>query len=103
MGASLDMDRLRQYWMDGWGAVRDYGDIAVVIGDAFRSPPEWNGFMTSGWTNVILDTHQYQVFSPTQVAMSVGDHVAAACELGRMLGTLDKVRPSLAPPSSLRS
>ena len=91
MGPSLNMDHIRRYWMDGWGAVRDYGDIAVVIGDAFKSPTEWNGFMTTGWSNVILDTHQYQVFSPGQVAMSNADHVSAACGIGRMLGGVDKV------------
>lgn len=83
------MSRLRQFWMDGWGIVREYGNIAVVIGDAFASPPDWNGFMTS-WSNVILDTHQYQVFSAGQVAMGIDAHVASACGIGRMMRQTDK-------------
>jgi len=85
------MDGVRQYWMDGWGTVRDYGNIAVVIHDAFSAEPsDWNGFMSTGWNNVILDTHQYQVFNPSQLALSIDEHVQAACNIGRNLQTVDK-------------
>jgi glucan 1,3-beta-glucosidase len=93
LGVALDMNKVRQYWMDGWGITREYGDIAVVIGDAFLDPPSWNGFMSSGWNNVILDTHKYQIFSPGEVAMNINDHVGTACGAGYMLRTVDKVVP----------
>lgn len=45
---------------------------------------------SSGDQNVMVDTHQYQVFSPSQVAMSPSDHVSAACALGSQLTSTDK-------------
>jgi glucan 1,3-beta-glucosidase len=101
LGPALDMNQVRQYWDDGWGIVREYGDIAVVIGDAFQDPPSWNGFMT-GWTHVILDTHKYQVFSPGEVAMSIDQHVGTACGVGHMLRNVDKVAPLLGKERCLR-
>ena len=44
----------------------------------------------SGDQNVILDTHQYQIFSQDQVSMSPSEHVAAACALGPQLAGTDK-------------
>jgi len=64
LGPNLNMDGVRQYWTAGYAAVRKINDIPVVIHDAFQSITSWNGFMKSGFNNVILDTHQYQVFSP---------------------------------------
>jgi glucan 1,3-beta-glucosidase len=86
----LDLNKIKQYYYDGWGAIHDYGDIAVVISDAFRDPTDWNGFMSSGFKNVILDTHLYQVFSAGQLAMDIGAHVSSACGIGKQLGGVDK-------------
>ncbi|KAF8249988.1 glycoside hydrolase, partial [Wilcoxina mikolae CBS 423.85] len=86
----LNLDQLKQYYYDGWGAIRDYGDIAVVISDAFRDPTDWNGFMSSGFNNVILDTHHYEVFSPGQLAMNIDSHVSSACGIGKQLNSVDK-------------
>lgn len=83
MGPNLDRGKLEQFWMDGWGTVRDHSpDVAVVIGDAFFPPKTWNGFMGNGWNNVIIDTHHYEVFSPGEGAMSLDDHVGMACGQG---------------------
>jgi glucan 1,3-beta-glucosidase len=77
--------------MDGWGTVRDSNTYtAVVIGDAFFPPTEWNGFMTQGWNNVILDTHHYEVFSPGELSRSIDEHVGIACGQGQMLRNVDK-------------
>lgn len=109
----MDLNKIKQYYYDGWGAIHDYGDIAVVISDAFRDPTDWNGFMSSGFKNVILDTHLYQVFSAGQLAMDIGAHVSSACGIGKQLGGVDKwtvigewsgaltdVSPPPRPPSS---
>ena len=90
LGPNLNMDGVRQYWTDGYAAVRKTNDVAVVIHDAFQPITSWNGFMKSGFNNVILDTHQYQVFSPEQVAMSIDSHVSAACGLGKQIAASDK-------------
>lgn len=87
----LDINGIRQYWLDGWGTVRDHDThTSVVIMDAFRPLWEWNGFMTKGFNNVVLDTHQYQVFSPEQLSRNIDDHIAAACDIGRQLKQSDK-------------
>lgn len=91
LGPNLDIGRVKQYWYDGWGTVRvSSPDVAVVIGDAFYDPGYWNGFMTSGFNNVILDTHHYEVFSDGQLWMSPQDHVNSVCGIGRSLRNLDK-------------
>lgn len=84
------MDLVRQYWMDGFGNVRDSSSTCpVVIHDSFQPIESWNGFMT-GWGNVILDTHQYQVFSPGELARSLDQHKDAACRIGWTLRGTDK-------------
>lgn len=45
---------------------------------------------SSGDQNVILDTHQYQVFSQGEVSRSPTDHVTFACSLGPQLASTDK-------------
>ena len=91
---ALNMDQVKKYYYDGWGTVRDSNpDTVVVIHDAFQDPQSyWNGFMNtqSGVNDVLLDTHQYQVFSTDQVAMSPSAHVSAACALGPKLAQTDK-------------
>ncbi|RPA97314.1 glycoside hydrolase [Choiromyces venosus 120613-1] len=89
-GWSLDRGRLEQYWRDGWGTVRDFSDIGVVIGDAFFDTKSWNGFMTDGWNHVLMDTHHYQVFDGGQLQQSPQGHVNAACSFGRNLVGVDK-------------
>ncbi|KAI9847672.1 MAG: exo-1,3-beta-glucanase [Sclerophora amabilis] len=94
LGPVLDLDSIKGFYYDGWGTVRDSNeDVAVAIHDAFQDVKDWNGFMNSdsGTNNVILDTHQYQIFSPDQVARSPDEHVSSACNLGsEQLGSSDK-------------
>ncbi|ANB12754.1 Exg1p [Sugiyamaella lignohabitans] len=84
LGPSLDMSGIEQYYNDGWSAVRDAGsDTGVVIHDAFQPLGFWNQFMTTpNYWNVVLDHHQYQVFSSGQLQMNIGQHIAAACSIG---------------------
>jgi glucan 1,3-beta-glucosidase len=68
-------------------------NFATCIHDAFQDfETYWNGKFNaaSGDQNIILDTHQYQIFSPEQVAMSPSAHVSAACALGPKLAGTDK-------------
>lgn len=95
LGGSLNLDELKTFYQSGYETVTGAsGNYATCIHDAFQNiDTYWNGFMTpasSGDQNVILDTHQYQVFSPAQVAMSPSDHVSAACFLGPQLAGTDK-------------
>ncbi|KAI9884006.1 MAG: hypothetical protein M1823_004224 [Watsoniomyces obsoletus] len=93
-GFALDVNAIKQYWQSGRDVVsRVNSDVAVVIHDSFQDVLSWNGFMGSGSgpNPVILDTHQYQVFSPDQVALSPTTHVERACSFGRdKLRSVDK-------------
>jgi glucan 1,3-beta-glucosidase len=90
----LDMGKVKQFYYDTWGTVRDSnGDTLVVIHDAFLDFKDyWNGFMNyqSGIWHVALDTHQYQIFDNAQVARKPWEHVSAACDIGRRLRGTDK-------------
>lgn len=44
----------------------------------------------SGDYNVMMDTHQYQIFSPGEVARNPAEHIAAACGLAPKLQNTDK-------------
>lgn len=95
LGSSLNLDELKSFYQSGYETVTGAStNYATCIHDAFQNfETYWNGFMTpasSGDQNVILDTHQYQVFSPGQVAMSPSEHVSAACGLGPQLAGTDK-------------
>ncbi|KAL7267550.1 hypothetical protein RUND412_009860 [Rhizina undulata] len=91
LGPELNMDIIRQYWLDGYGAVREYSpDIAVVIHDAFQPVQSWNGFMMAGWNHVILDTHHYEVFSPGVLQLTLAQHIGSVCSYGRQIQGADK-------------
>ncbi|MCJ1299167.1 exo-1,3-beta-glucanase [Hypocenomyce scalaris] len=94
LDSSINMDELKTFYLNGYGVVRDSNsDTAVTIHDAFENiDTYWNGFMNaqSGCTNVILDTHQYQVFSQAQVSETLTEHISSACALGPQLAGTDK-------------
>lgn len=85
----------RQYWYDSYGNIRyPYGsstesNTVVLIHDAFQDLSYWNGFMTSGFDGVAMDTHIYQMFSDADVALSYDGHISAACQEGSSLSSFD--------------
>ena len=94
LGPVIDLSNLKQFYYDGWGTIRDSNGYTVVtIHDAFEDIDSyWNGFMNyqSGVNNVMLDTHQYQIFDQGQVSQSPSEHVASACGLSSKLASTDK-------------
>lgn len=94
LGPVLNTDSVKEFYYDGWGTVRDSnGETVVTIHDAFMDIQSfWNGFMNagSGVNNVMLDTHQYQIFDNGQVSQSPSQHVQAACGLSSRLRGTDK-------------
>lgn len=94
LGSSLNLDGISTYYQSGYQTVQSASlNFATCIHDAFQDfETYWNGKFNaaSGDQNVILDTHQYQIFSPSQVAMSSSAHVSAACALGPKLAGTDK-------------
>ena len=94
LGPDINLDELLSYYQSGYQTVQSASSsFATTIHDAFEDiQAYWNGKFNaaSGDQNVMLDTHQYQVFSPSQVAMSPSAHVSAACALGPDLAGTDK-------------
>lgn len=89
LGPALDMDGIKEYYDDGYSIVRDAGpDMGVTFHDAFQPLNYWNDFLTlpDHWF-VILDHHQYQVFSSKELACSIDDHISTACNIGRKTQT----------------
>lgn len=85
LGSVLDLNQLENFYYDGYGRIRDRGDNAVIVHDAFQSFNYWDSVLTvdSGnhW-NVIVDHHHYQVFDPNQLAASFDQKIARACAWG---------------------
>lgn len=94
LGPMINLDLVKDFYQRGYNIVRQSNaDSAVVIHDAFEDfETFWNGFMNSQSSdyNVILDTHQYQIFSPREVSRSPTEHIAYACSLVSKLQRTDK-------------
>lgn len=94
LGPDLNMDAVKQFYWDGFGNIREsQTQSAVVIHDAFQDPVSyWNGFMNSQSpaNNIILDHHDYQVFSTGELGRTSAQHIATACAIGANLAQSDK-------------
>ncbi|MCJ1459995.1 exo-1,3-beta-glucanase [Mycoblastus sanguinarius] len=73
-------DTVVQYYKDAYGDVRVVSDTPVMIHDAFENGTFWDGTLTSpGSQNIIVDHHEYQVFTPALIDLSADEHVAQVC------------------------
>lgn len=54
MGPNLDMNTVRQFYMDGWGNLRD-SNVAVAFHEAFEGIDAWQDW-GAGMSNLLLDT-----------------------------------------------
>ncbi|KAI4113366.1 MAG: hypothetical protein LQ345_005642 [Seirophora villosa] len=91
LGSSLDLGGVQEFYSNGYGRVKAASsDFAVVIHDAFQDfSTYWTGY-GNDYADLMLDTHQYQIFSPEQVGRSPSEHVSAACGLGPQLAGTNK-------------
>ena len=89
LGTSLNLDEVKDFYSKGYDTIKAASsNFAVVIHDAFQDfSSYWNGF---GSSDLLIDTHQYQIFSPEEVGRSPSDHVSDACTLGSKLAGTDK-------------
>jgi len=88
MGWSLNMDTVRQFYMDGWGNLKN-SDVAITFHDAFQGVTSWNSWGSGMW-NLLLDTHHYEIFDDTAVAMSPDEHIKTACAFGDQMASTGK-------------
>ncbi|CAK5269394.1 unnamed protein product [Mycena citricolor] len=75
-------DTLRQFWQDGYDAVRAAvgPDIRVMIGDGFMGVDAWTNFMTyPSAQGVIMDYHEYQLFSVPELSRNFSEHIQFTC------------------------
>jgi glucan 1,3-beta-glucosidase len=54
MGSSIGMDKVRQFYMDGWGNLRNT-NLVTTFHDAFAGVNAWNDWGSGMW-NLMLDT-----------------------------------------------
>lgn len=78
----VNEDGLKQYYYDSWGVAREASqDTTVVLHDGFMPTESWNGFMSesTGVWYVMMDTHHYEVFDTSLLALTPKQHSANAC------------------------
>lgn len=78
----LDQNKVKQFHQDGYTKLRSITDTPIILHDAFLAPKAWNGIPTGVESNskqVVIDHHEYQVFSNEQVAMNTSQHLQAVC------------------------
>lgn len=88
MASTVGDSKLRQFYMDGWGNLRD-SNVAVTFHDGFEGVNAWNDWGSGMW-NLVLDTHHYEVFESTQLQQSPQDHVRTACNFGQSMASNNK-------------
>ncbi len=93
---------LKRFYQEGYKAVRESSNCAVIISDAFR-PLKWTDFMVRPpFTNVILDLHLYQCFSQQDKEMSMPEHIEFTKQnWGRLINRVQKHRAALCGEWSL--
>ncbi|KAF9484376.1 glycoside hydrolase family 5 protein [Pholiota conissans] len=73
---------VRGFFTDAYGAVRNVAgpSMKIMIGDAFLGVNSWTNFLTgSQGQGVMMDFHEYQIFSDDQLDRSFDDHINFAC------------------------
>lgn len=88
LGSSLDMDTVRQFYMDGWGNLKD-SHVAITFHDAFEGVNAWNDWGSGMW-NLLEDTHHYEVFDSGSLALGISGHLSTACAFGESMATNNK-------------
>ncbi|KXL41923.1 MAG: glycoside hydrolase family 5 protein [Acidomyces sp. 'richmondensis'] len=88
LGPDLDMDTVRQFYMDGWGDLED-SHVAITFHDAFEGVNSWNDWGSGMWA-LMEDTHHYEVFDSGSLQMSLSEHISTACSFGASMATNNK-------------
>lgn len=88
MGPELDMNTVRQFYMDGWGNLKD-SNVAVTFHEAFEGVDAW-GDWGSGMWDLLLDTHHYEIFNTDQISQSIDTHIQSACDFGNQMAATGK-------------
>ncbi|KAF2711909.1 glycoside hydrolase family 5 protein [Pleomassaria siparia CBS 279.74] len=88
MGPSLDLATIKQFYMDGWGNLKN-SNVAITFHDAFEGVTSWGDWGAGMW-DLLLDTHHYEVFDNGQVAQDLSSHIGTACGFGAQMASTGK-------------
>ncbi|KLO17187.1 glycoside hydrolase family 5 protein [Schizopora paradoxa] len=75
---------IRQFFQDAYSEVRNVSrpDMKIMIGDAFLGVDSWQDFLTSpSAQGVLMDYHEYQIFSVPELQRTQDEHISFACSL----------------------
>lgn len=74
------LDTVEQYYKDAYGDIRTISDTEVMVHDAFQTGNSLNGLLAPGdVSNVVVDHHEYQVFTQELIDLSPDEHVQYVC------------------------
>ncbi|CAI6320308.1 unnamed protein product [Periconia digitata] len=79
---ALDENMVKQFYKDGYYNLREISDTAVMMHDGFWDPSYFNEFLTPEDNNaqkVVLDHHEYQLFTEYEVALTPTEHKTLTC------------------------
>jgi len=82
LSSELNFDDLKDFYRNGFDQVRSVSDTPVILQDGFVAPSTYNGFLSTSDNNaknVIVDHHEYQVFTDDFVAMQNWQHRQLVC------------------------
>ncbi|PNS15196.1 hypothetical protein CAC42_8197 [Sphaceloma murrayae] len=94
LGPALDLEQIKTFHRNGFWQQRKYSQSrVVVISDAFYPTNIYNNYLTpsdGGAQNIALDHHEYQAFSPSEVARTPWEHRQAVCNSASKYNGADK-------------
>lgn len=67
-------DTVVSFYNNAYGNVKAVSDTPVVLHDGFQTGTFWNDVLSDA-QNVIIDHHEYQVFTPELIDMSADEHI----------------------------
>ena len=77
----IPRELLKEYYIQGYLRIRKHmspQQVAIAIPDSLW-PPHWDDFMKEPeFSNVLVDTHLYQCFTPDMAPLGIGDHLQIA-------------------------
>ncbi len=64
------LDTVLGYYDNAYGDIRSISDTEVMLHDAFQTGTTFNNVLTSSGGNVVIDHHEYQVFTEELINLS---------------------------------
>lgn len=93
----MSFETLKQFYRDGYGTIRELGNILVVMGDGFKTPggsgyqSEWAGWQPAPNANgVAMDGHIYSIFADSQIRYTAAQRQSYYCSKGDALASANR-------------